>query len=185
ATITEIEPGTPIVAPAPRVQQVQGKTYVIDESGEQIQEAEPGRPIVIVKKEKAPPPSEAPSRSQKVILYDRDTGERQEVDPGQPVIIMPRVQAQQANQPVIQMKDKDGNDMKFDLATFFQLEDHKQAMEQKREKHDMQIGMMKEIKGLMSKGIKAFSRMSGEEPEMTDDDIHEAVSGSGNPEAGL
>ena len=182
AEIEEIQPGAPIVAPAAKPQQLPGRSYYIDDDGE-AKEVDPGRPLVIIKKEKPAAGGDNSLGPVRTYMIDKNTGEKTLVEAGAPIIIIQKPEATQGNQPVIQLgNDAQGKPQMIDLATYFRMEEHKEGLAQKREKHDMQLGLLKEGKKLISKGMRAFAHMSGEEP--VEEEGEEEQGGANDGEGG-
>lgn len=171
-----------------------GKSYVVkpgEDGGFQVEEAEPGKPILVqgsqAAKPAAPsfyvdsdgtvkellagqpvviikePPKPAPTSSGTHYLVDNKTGAVTEVAPGQPVVII-RESAQSQSTP-IQMKDKDGNPMILDLSTFIKLEEHRDKQRREEESHETKMEIAKSFKDMLNKAGTALSHVveGGEE----------------------
>lgn len=165
AEIREIEPGQPIVAPAPVAQQAPGKTFLID-NGE-VTEIEPGRPYVKIIREKDQNSGDNPGGGGRrpILFLNPNTNMIEEWDPSKGPIMVNKPPTQESSQPLIQMTGLDGKPVNLSLSTYFALEEHKEKMQEKKESHEMKLGLTKEFKNLLSKGAKAFAHMSGEDTE--------------------
>jgi len=169
-----------------------GKSYIVkpgEDGAFQVEEAVPGKPIVVSQQGPATKPSvtyyadsegtvkelqpgqplviikEAPKQvatSGTHYLVDQKTGEVKEVAPGQPIVII-RESAQSQSTP-IQVKDKDGNPMVLDLSTFIKLEEHRDKQRRDEESHETKMEIAKSFKDLLHKAGSALSHMAeGEE----------------------
>jgi hypothetical protein len=166
AEIREIEPGQPIVAPAPRNQPAPTKTWVVNEEDGTTQEIDPGKPFVIIRKEKAVVPADGGGKPGSFFFLNPATQSIESWDPSKGPFMMPRPAPAASSEPVVNMGiGPDGKQVMFNLSTYFALEEHKEKLAQKRESFEMKQGLVKDARALMSRGIKAFSRMSGEEEE--------------------
>ena len=161
--ISEIDPDKPIVAPSPRVQQIPGRTFVVEEDGV-VTEVDAGKPYVKIVKEKALVPSGGQGGAQNgFFFFNPRTRMIEQWDPSKGPFMIPQADEPPASrQPVIQLKGADGELMNLDLSTYFALDEHKEKMRQKRDGFEMKQGLAKEAKTLLSKGIRAFSHMAGE-----------------------
>jgi biotin operon repressor len=162
-TIEEVEPGKPIAPPAPRVLEAPAKTFLVNEKGE-TEEIEPGRPYIKVIHAGPQDGDRGGGRNgQPIMFFNPNTQMIEPWDPSKgPIIINPPKQ-EESKAPVIQVKGADGELMTLPLSVYFQLEEHKEQMQQKRQGHEMRMGMAKDVRGLITKGMRAFGRMSGEE----------------------
>ena len=164
--VQELDPDQPIVAPAARVQQIPGRTFVVDNESGDITEVEAGKPYVKIIKEKALVPSGQGGPQSGFFFYNPRTHGVEQWDPSKGPFMIPQAdEAPVSKQPVIQLKGADGELMNLDLSTYFALDEHKEKMKQKREGFEMKQGLAKEAKTLLSKGIRAFSHMAGESEE--------------------
>lgn len=77
------------------------------------------------------------------MLIDRNTGKIEEVQPGNPIIIQTMPAASQSQSVPIQIKDKDGNPMVFDIETLFRLEDHRDKGRREEESHQTRMDIAK------------------------------------------
>lgn len=165
-------------------EKAEGKSYVVrpTEEGYQIEEAEPGRPVIvsqppanqktptyfvnqngevqeiqpgqpIIIKQPAPQPSGGVQ-----YLIDKNTGKVEQVQPGQPIII----QAQPQPYTPIQMTDKDGNPIVLDLSTYIRLEEFKDKRRRDEESHETKQEIAKSFKDLISKATSALGHMAEE-----------------------
>lgn len=167
----------------------QGKSYMVrqGESGMEVEEVEPGRPMVvsspqgnnkpnptyfvgpdgevqevqpgqpIIIKQPSPPASNGGVQ----YLIDKATGQVQQVQPGQPIIIQSQPQQQSPYTP-IQMKDKDGNPMVLDLSTFIRLEEHREKQRRDEESHEVKMEIAKGFKDMLGKASTALGHVSEE-----------------------
>ncbi|MDD4984466.1 MAG: hypothetical protein PHQ43_01555 [Dehalococcoidales bacterium] len=170
-------------------EKTEGKSYVVKpgENGYQVEEVEPGKPLMIPQPEHAKPtPSffvdndgqvkeiqpgqpvvimkdaPRPPQSSQQYLIDQRTGEVREVAAGQPIII--KTESAPVSQATpIQIKDKDGNPMVLDLSTFIRLEEHKEKMRRDEESHQMKVDIAKGFKDLLKHAQSAMSHMGEEE----------------------
>ena len=171
-------------------EKAQGKSYMVrqGEEGLQVEEVEPGRPMVISQPQgnnkqktyfvnqdgevqEAQPgqpiiikqPSPLPAAGGGVqYLIDKATGQVTQVQPGQPIVI--QTQAPQSQYPYtpIEMKDKDGNPMVLDLSTFIRLEEHKDKQRRDQESHETKQEIAKSFKDLIGKATSALGHMAEE-----------------------
>jgi len=151
--IEEAEPGRPMIISQPQDNHKPQPIYFVDQDGE-VQEAPPGQPIVI--KQAAP---QSPNGIQ--YLIDKQTGQVQQVQPGQPIVIQTQPQQQYPYTP-IQMSDKDGNPMVFDLSTYIRLEEFKDKRRRDEESHAPKQEIARSFNDLISKATSALGHMSEE-----------------------
>lgn len=167
----------------------QGKSYMVrqGEGGLQVEEVEPGRPMVIsqpqgdhqtkqtffvgpegevqevqpgqpiIIKQPAPP---AATGGGIQYLVDKATGQVTQVQPGQPIVIQAQAPQQQYPYTPIEMKDKDGNPMVLDLSTFIRLEEHKDKQRREQESHETKQEIVKSFKDLIGKATSAMGHMA-------------------------
>lgn len=167
----------------------EGKSWVMrqgEDGNIQIQEAEPGHPMVISYPQgnkpqptvlvnpdgdvqevqpgqpiiiKQPAPVQ-PSQSMQYLI-DRHTGDMQQVQPGQPIII----QTTPPNLMTPIQFDQEGNPMTPpNLETWFKLENWKVDQQRKQESHETKMEIAKGFKELLKKAESAVSHIAeGEE----------------------
>jgi len=157
------------------------------EDGLQVEEVDPGRPMVIsgpqgnnepkptyfVNQEgevtevqpnqpiiiKQPAPVAPNSPAGVHYLIDNSTGQVTEVQPNQPIVIQTQPHNAQYPYTPIQMKDKDGNDMILDISTFIRLEEHRDKQRREDESHETKQEIAKAFKDLVSKASNAVGHM--------------------------
>jgi len=166
----------------------QGKSYMVrqGEDGLQVEEVDPGRPMIlnnpqgnnkpsptffvgpegevqevqpgqpIIIKQPAPPQA---SGGAVQYLIDKATGQVQTVQPGQPIVIQAQPPQSQYPYTPIQMKDKDGNPMVLDLSTFIRLEEHRDKQRRDEESHETKQEIAKSFKDLIGKATSALGHM--------------------------
>jgi len=170
-------------------EKAQGKSWMVrqGEDGLQVEEVEPGRPMVISSPQgdnnpkptffvspegevqevqpghpiiiKQPAAPVAPNGSGMHYLIDKSTGVVTQVQPGQPIVIQTQPQNSQYPYTPIQMKDKDGNDMILDISTFIRLEEHRDKQRREDESHETKQEIAKAFKDLVSKASNAVGHM--------------------------
>jgi hypothetical protein len=155
--VNEIAGDEPVVVPS-RTPARPPTSYLLRENGE-VEELEPGRPLVI--RQEAARPS--PEREKTFFLDEH--GQVSELKPGQPVVIyrdrVPRGESD--SRPVIQMKSPDGSPFTLDLATYFQLEDHKAKNEREKDSHEVKMEVAKGVKDVVEKFGRAAARLYEED----------------------
>lgn len=167
----------------------QGKSYMVrpGESGLDVEEVDPGRPMIfnypqgdnkqkpayfvnqdgevqevqpghpIVIKQPTPPVATGGVQ----YLIDKTTGQITQIQPGQPIVIQTQPQQQSPYTP-IQMKDKDGNPMVLDLSTFIRLEEHKDKQRRDEESHEVKMEIAKGFKDMLGKASTALGHVTEE-----------------------
>ena len=153
--VEEIDPAKPMLIPSTPVAKA-GSSFYIDSDGK-TQELLPGQPVVIMKE--APRP--ASSGTQYII--DQKSGEVKEIAAGQPIVIRTESPPVAQTTPIL-MKDKDGNDMIFDINTFIRLEEHRDKQKRDEESHQTKLEIAKGFKELLNNAQRALTHM-GEEGE--------------------
>lgn len=167
----------------------QGKSYVVrqGEEGIQVEEVEPGRPMVVNYPQgnnkqktyfvgndgevqeaqpgqpiiiKQPAPAAGGGTQ---YLVDKATGQVTEVKAGQPIVIQTQPPQQQYPYTPIEMKDKDGNPMILDLGTYIRLEEFKDKRQHDQESHETKQEIAKSFKDLITKATSALGHMAEEE----------------------
>lgn len=155
--VEEAEPGKPILIQASQAAKPAAPSFYVDSDGT-VKELPPGQPVVIIKE--AP---KAVATSGTHYLVDQK-GEVKEIAPGQPIVII-RESAQLQSTP-IQVKDKDGNPMVLDLATFVKLEEHRDKQRHDEESHETKMEIAKSFKSMLEKAGTALGHIvEGEEEE--------------------
>lgn len=165
----------------------EGKSWIMrqgEDGNMQIEEAEPGRPMIInypqgnkpqptmmitpegdlqevqpgqpiIIKQPAPPQQSTGVQ----YLVDNRTGQVTPVQPGQPIVIQAQPPQQQTPYAPIEMKDKDGNPMVLDLSTFTRLEEHRDKQRRDQESHETKMEIAKSFKDLISKASSAVGHI--------------------------
>lgn len=170
--------------------QAKGKSYMVrpGENGLQVEEVQPGQPIVISQPQtenkpaptwfvdpegnthevqpgqpiiiKQPAPANTAQPAQQYLI-DKTSGQVTPVTPGQPIVIQ-SAPAQSQMSP-IQVMDKDGKPMILDLATFIKLEEHREKQKRDDESHEVKMEIAQGFKDLLKDAQKAMSKMGKEE----------------------
>lgn len=154
--VEEVDGDKPMLVPQPAAPKA-GPSYYVDSDGG-VKEVPPGQPVIIIREQPKPV-----AQGGTQYLIDKSTGEMREVSGNQPVVII-RDAAPAASQTTpIQIKDKDGNPMVLDLATYLKLDDHKEKQERDRETHQTKLDIAKEFKNLLKNAQSALSRMGEDE----------------------
>lgn len=171
-TLQEVDAGSSVVIPRTEQKVIEAKenpqgVWYMDPNDNIMKQAAPGQPIVIIKKE----PSAGVTGggvAPRSYLYKED-GTMVEFDPTKPIVIKQAPPAQSSITPtMLNAVTADGKQIVIDIDSYFKLEDHKQNMEQKREKHEMNLDFLKTVKDFASKSVKALGRMNGDEEEETE-----------------
>jgi hypothetical protein len=154
AQVREINQDEPVVLQRePPPGPMPGRSWMIRPDGT-TEEIESGKPTVVYMN---PPQAERPAPS-KSYVYNQQTGEVKEVEAGAP-IILGAAAPQQSMAPVIQFQDPSGNPFQLNLATYFQLEDHKNKVRREEESHEVKMEMAKGVKDLVAKAGRALAHM--------------------------
>jgi hypothetical protein len=171
-------------------EKAQGKSWVMrqgEDGNVQIEEAEPGKPMVINYPQGNKPqptvlvtadgevqeiqpgqpiiikqPAQQPPGGDQ-YLVDKQTGQVTKVQPGQPIIIQTASPQPQYPYTPIQMTDKNGNPMVLDLSTYIKLEEHRDKQRREDESHEAKIEITKGFKDLLDKAGRALLHVAKEE----------------------
>jgi DNA-binding MarR family transcriptional regulator len=158
--VTNME-GGPTVVTAPKAGSGPKKKHTFIHADGKVEQIEEGQPVII---HVGQPAAAAGAGDGKLKLIDKATGKIEEYPAGTPIIIqqpapIAAAPAPAGSQTVIQMKDKDGNPITFDIDTYFRMESWK--ADERRKEENFQTG--KELKGsvidLVKKGVKALENM--------------------------
>lgn len=151
--VEEVDPNRPMILNYPPGDNKGKATFFVNSDGE-VQEVQPGQPVIIKQPANLPLSNVSPQ-----YLIDRSSGEITEVKPGQPIVIHTAQPQQQYPYAPIQIKDKEGNPMVLDLSTFIRLEEHRDKQRRDDESHETKMGIAKSFKDLISKATSALGNM--------------------------
>ncbi|MDP2659398.1 MAG: MarR family transcriptional regulator [Dehalococcoidia bacterium] len=162
ARVEEIQntDGGPTVVTAPKSSAGPKRKHTYIHADGKIEQIEEGQPVII---HVGQPAANVGGGDGKVRLIDKATGKIEEYPAGVPIIIQQAppvaVPATTGAQTIIQMKDKDGNPVTFDMDSYFRMETFKADERRKEESHQTRQDLTKGVKDLLKKGASALDHM--------------------------
>jgi hypothetical protein len=172
-TMQEVDAGSSVVIPKTDTKDSDGKdkpqgVWYMDPNTNEMKQAAPGQPIVIIKKEVSGGGNNNTNVPPRNFIYKED-GTYQEIDPSKPVFIQSR---KQTTSDILSIPGDDGKPMPISIDALdkyfdqkIKLEAHNAKMVRDQETHEVQMDAIKAAKDVAIKFARAFGHAGGDEEE--------------------